>query len=353
MRILITGGCGFIGSNLAVALAKDGSHVTCVDNLCRRGSELLLQRVLKHNCVFVHGDVRSKEDLKKFRGEYDLLIECSAEPSVLVGTKGDDVEYIVNTNLVGSVNCFEMCREHNMPIIFLSTSRVYPYEQINMMRFEETQTRFELKELSRGITPQGIGLDFPLEGKRTLYGATKLCSEILLQEYSANFDLPSIINRCGVVAGPWQLGKIDQGVLTYWMVNHYFQRDLQYIGFGGQGKQVRDVLHIDDLVSLVKKQIKVIHQHRCSLYNVGGSIESNLSLLELTQACQKITGNNVKVGSTPENRPGDIKWFVTDITEVQNAFDWRPTKKADQILQDIYQWLKEYEGALHDIFKVS
>jgi CDP-paratose 2-epimerase len=209
------------------------------------------------------------EDLQRISGRFDLIIECSAEPSVLVGTQGADASFMVNNNLIGSLNCFELARQRRMAILFLSTSRVYPYDGLNRLSFSEGETRFEYANNASGVSANGVSVDFPINGARSLYGATKLASEIMLQEYSQSYDLPAVINRCGVVAGPWQLGKVDQGVFTFWLAQHYFGKDLKYIGFGGKGKQVRDLLHIQDLVNLIEKQIARIEEFRGQVFNVG------------------------------------------------------------------------------------
>jgi CDP-paratose 2-epimerase len=346
MNVLITGGCGFIGSNLAVSLVNKGMKVTCFDNLTRRGTELILPRILSQGCTFVHGDIRCREDFSKLQEDYEVMVECSAQPSALVGRRGEDVPYIVNTNLLGSVNCFEFCRERKLPILFLSTSRVYPYDAINRCSFAETATRFGPDGETTGLTEHGLSETFPLDGRRTFYGATKLSSELLLQEYAENFDLPSLINRCGVIAGPWQLGKVDQGVFTYWVINHYFKKHLRYIGYGGSGKQVRDLLHIDDLVFLIGKQISSIHSYRGDIFNIGGSHFSSLSLRETTTLCEEITGNSVVAGGDEEDRPGDVIWYVSDIRKARETFDWEPKKTPTEILRDIHTWLKDHEALL-------
>ncbi len=342
-EILITGGCGFIGSSLAVHLSNQGHGVSILDNLSRRGSEHILNRVLSHGCKFFHGDVRNAEDFTKLRNDFSIMIECSAEPSVLVGTQGQDARFMVNNNLLGSVNCFEFVRERKLPVIFLSTSRVYPYNALNACEFTESDTRFELLTRQPGISQQGISTDYTLSGVRSLYGATKLASELLLQEYSTQYDIPSIINRCGVIAGPWQLGKIDQGVFTHWLASHYFGNPLNYIGFGGQGKQVRDLLHISDLAILIEQQIAQIHTFRGKVFHAGGARLSNLSLLETTLLCRQITGKTVAVGSISETRPADVKWYITNNGDTEATFKWHPTKKPADILQDTYLWLQQNE----------
>lgn len=351
LNILLTGGCGFIGSNLAVALSADGHSVTCFDNLARRGSEVLLARVQEFGCRFVHGDIRSVEDLQRIPGDFDLMIECSAEPSVLVGTKGADATFMVNNNLIGSLNCFEFARQHGMAALFLSTSRVYPYDRLNELTFSEAETRVEYADTRPGVSAMGVATDFQLDGARSLYGATKLASEIMLQEYSRAYNMPALINRCGVIAGPWQLGKVDQGVFTFWLAQHYFAKDLKYIGFGGKGKQVRDLLHIADLVALIKKQIARIGEFRGQVFNAGGSDFSSLSLLETTALCRKITGNRVNVMASAEDWPADVVWYVTDNGDTCSTFDWTPERNAETILSDIYVWLHENERVFARLLK--
>jgi CDP-paratose 2-epimerase len=245
----------------------------------------------------------------------------------------------------------EFARVWQIPVIFLSTSRVYPYTAINKLAFRESDTRFEYADNQVGVSQKGISTMFTLQGYRSLYGATKLASEYLLQEYGGQYNLPSIIDRCGVIAGPWQLGKVDQGVFTYWIYRHYFEKDLRYIGFGGSGKQVRDLLHIDDLVRLIKKQMGEVGRFRGEVFNVGGSEYSNLSLSETTALCRKITGKKVAVSSTLDNRPADVKWFITDNGNTQNVFNWKPEKKPEDILSDIYIWLSAHTGSFSGLFK--
>ena len=351
--ILITGGCGFIGSNLSVALAQAGHQVFAFDNLSRRGSELLRERVLEHGCKAVHGDIRSSEDLDRLKVRFDVLIECSAEPSVMVGASGDDAQFMINNNLCGAINCFEFARRQGIPVIFLSTSRVYPYDVMGRCAFVEQETRYELSTDLPGITGRGVSVDAPLAGVRSLYGATKLAAELLLQEYSAQYGLSSIIDRCGVVAGPWQMGKADQGVFTHWLAAHYFRKPLNYIGFGGKGKQVRDLLHIQDLVELITSQVGRIHDFHGQVFNVGGSRVSNLSLQEATGLCRRITGFSMDIGSILENRPADLMWFITDNGNTEATFNWRPKRDSEAILTDTFNWLRENEDAFRPLFLQS
>ncbi len=349
--ILVTGGAGFVGSSIAVGLRAHSANydVIALDNLKRRGSELCLLRLREASVTFQHGDIRSYDDIEA-AGHIDLIIECSAEPSVLAGYTGSP-KYLLDTNLVGTLNCLELARRQEAGIIFLSTSRVYPMETINALTLREEESRYTLtdEQSVAGASAKGLSEEFPLEGCRSLYGATKLCSELILQEYVAMYGIHGVVNRCGVLTGPWQMGKIDQGVVVLWMARHMYGGSLKYIGYGGQGKQVRDLLHVDDLVSLIILQIERLQSLSGSTFNVGGGVGVSLSLCELTALCQKITGREIEIGSEPENRPADIPTYISDCTRIEKGLDWKPRIGAEKILEDIHAWIEDNRDELRPI----
>jgi CDP-paratose 2-epimerase len=343
-RVLVTGGAGFIGSNLATGLARRWPDWTIValDNLTRRGSEMNLSRLRHAGVRFMHGDVRVLDDVLA-AGEFDVVVECSAEPSVLATGS-----HVVQANLIGAYHCLELARRCGAQIVFLSTSRVYPVATLSALAYVATGSRFELatEQAIVGSSDAGIAEDFPLDGARTLYGATKLAAELLVEEYRVAHGLATVINRCGVVAGPWQMGKAEQGVFTYWMLAHHFGRPLRYIGFGGSGKQVRDLLHIDDLLDLVDLQLAAPEHWDGVTVNVGGGRGCSLSLLETTALCAEITGREVAVAASDESRPGDIPIYLSDCARLFSLTDWRPTRGAREVLVDIHSWIVEHEAAL-------
>jgi len=349
-KILITGGAGFIGSSFAISYKHNhpDSDVICLDNLKRRGSELNLPRLKEHNISFMHGDVRNQEDLD-LREKIDVLVECSAEPSVLAGLDGSP-KYVIDSNLIGAINCLELARKQKSKFVFLSTSRVYPYDSLLKLNLEEEDTRFSINNDSEGLSQKGVSEDFPLKGIRSIYGATKLCAEHLINEYHAAYSIDTVINRCGVIAGPWQMGKIDQGVFSLWMAKHYFKQPLSYIGFGGKGKQVRDLLHIDDLCRLLDMQISHFDKCNGKTYNVGGGYDCSLSLFETTKLCEELTGNKLKISSIKENRPADIPYYISDCSNLKKDFSWTPEHSPKQILSDIYSWIKNNDSILKEIF---
>lgn len=353
MRIIITGGAGFIGSSLCIKLKHKYPQYSIVafDNLKRRGSEVNLIEFKEFGIEFIHGDIRNSEDFTEI-GHFDLLIEASAEPSVLSGLNSEPT-FVINNNLFGSINCFNACLKYNAKLIFLSTSRVYPVDRIENAIFEEEETRFSFSanQTERGISELGISEELNLLGYRSFYGATKLSSELFIQEYSKFYGIHAAVTRFGVVAGPRQMGKVDQGVVTLWMAKHYWGQTLKYIGYGGTGKQVRDILHIDDLVELIDYQIHNIEKFNGKIFNAGGGVTCSASLQEMTKVCEEITGNKILITSEKENRPADLKVFITDNTLIHNEIGWKPKKTVENIFTDIYHWIAENENNLKHILK--
>jgi CDP-paratose 2-epimerase len=347
-RLLITGGAGFIGATLALELSArhGGWEVVAFDNLHRRGSELNLARLREAGVRFVHGDVREPEDLRA-AGPFDALVECSAEPSVMAGRDGS-TGFVVRTNLLGGYHCLEEAARHGAQVVFLSTSRVYPVAALNAMAYVEGESRFQLAEEQplAGASVHGVAESFPLEGARTLYGTTKLAAELLLAEYAESFGLSTVVDRCGVVAGPWQMGKVDQGVFTHWLASFYFGRPLSYLGFGGAGKQVRDVLHVLDLVDLVDDQLARREHWAGAVVNVGGGAQGSLSLRETTQLCQQITGHRMAVDGDPRTRAGDVRIYLSDCRALGRLSAWSPRRPPVEILSDIFHWIHDNERAV-------
>ena len=340
--ILVTGGAGFVGSNLSIALAAKHPEwrIIALDNLYRKGSQLNLDRLEAAGVEFIRGDVRLLADLEG-AGEIDALIECSAEPSVMSGVDGD-TSYLVGTNLTGAYNCLEIARRNSCQFIFLSTSRVYPLRGLRNLALEEAPTRFELanEQPQAGVSQLGISEDMPLAGPRTLYGSTKLAAELLTAEFGEMFGFPTVINRCGVIAGPWQMGKVDQGVFTHWMLSHMNEQPLSYIGYGGGGKQVRDLLHVDDLVDLVELQLLDPAAWDGHTFNVGGGREVSLSLFETSEICARLTGNRLDITPVPEDRAGDVPIYLSDCSALFEHTDWRPQRDAETVLRDVHEWIE-------------
>lgn len=347
--ILITGGAGFVGSNLAILFKEKypAYHIICMDNLKRRGSEFNLPRLREREIEFVHGDIRQKNDFLQITRPVHCVIDAAAEPSVLAGLDGN-TDYLIGTNLNGTIFALDFALQQKANFIFLSTSRIYPIKTIEKIKVVERESRFEIDIIQNipGVSKKGIAEDFPLAGSRSLYGATKLASELMVEEYNEMFGLHTIINRCGVISGPFQMGKVDQGVVVLWMAKHFWKNKLSYIGYGGTGKQVRDILHVRDLFSLIDLQVHDAKRFNGITCNVGGGEEVSASLQELTKHCQEITGNKISIESVAETRQADIRTYLSDCSMVNSLTGWEPQIGVKELMQDIFLWLQQNEKIL-------
>ena len=341
MNILVTGGCGFVGANICLALKKKFNKVFSLDNLSRKSSTLNFKILKKKGIKNFKIDIFNEREIQKLK-KFDLIIDCCAEAAVEVSKK--DLDRVFNTNLVGTFNLLKKAKKDKSKIIFISSSRVNSIKEINNIIGKKT-LRKNVKINKK------INENFDTLKPKSLYGFTKLASELLIEEFSYAFGLKYIINRCGVISGPMQFGKQDQGFVSLWVWKHILNKNLKYIGFGGHGNQVRDVLHVDDLVNLINLQIKKLN----SIYNkkicVGGSKKSNTSLKNLTSICEKITGNKLKYTKVNRTSIYDIPYFITDNTLANKIYKWQPKKNIIDIVRDNYKWLIENKKNLIKIDK--
>jgi CDP-paratose 2-epimerase len=350
MHIIITGGCGFVGFNLARSLAEAGHQITVFDNLVRRGSEINVSKLLNLGIPFLHGDIRNPEDFTELPDDVDCLIECSAQPSVVAGYTNPLYDF--TTNVVGVMNCLEFCRMQNIGMIFLSSSRVYPASKINALPRVERESRWDWdadvgpQTLPCGFHPvEGIGAQFDLDGAtKTIYGASKVAADFFCQEYADAFGLPIIVNRCGVIAGEGQFGVIGQGWLTFWAMCCLLGRPLTY--FGHKGKQVRDVLFIEDLCTLVRTQIDRLEGLAGRVWNVGGGRLNSLSLVEATTLMERLVNKRIIASHREEPRKGDVVIYITDNTEITSDLGWKPNVSLEQGSERIVRWVSDNRSAL-------
>ena len=337
MRILISGACGFVGSTLARALAQGGHQVHGFDNFIRPGSETNRAELKRLGIRLFHGDLRAASDLETLPA-CDWVIDAAANPSVLAGVDGQSSSrQVVEHNLGGTLNMLEHCRLHRAGFILLSTSRVYSIAALAGVRVKDKGQAYSLAEDTDipGLGPEGVREDFSTAAPVSLYGATKLASEALALEYGEAYGLPVFVNRCGVLAGAGQFGRPDQGIFAYWINSWLRRRPLKYIGFDGQGHQVRDCLHPRDLLPLVEKQLgapKLAAADR--IVNVGGGRASARSLRQLSGWCAaKFGAHTVTVDPTP--RPFDLPWIVLDAAKAARLWQWRPETGVEAILEEI------------------
>ena len=338
MKILITGGCGFVGSNIAIYLKKNlkNAKIWSLDNLMRNGSIQNKIRLSNHRIKNFKFNIEQFQKLKTLP-KFDLIIDCCAEPAIEISKKEPD--RVFNTNLVGTFNILKKCVHDRSNIIFLSSSRVYSIEKLRKIIKSQTINKpLKIK--------QKIDENFETQSASSLYGFTKLASEKLIKELFFEHELKYIVNRFGVIAGPWQFGKQDQGFVPLWIARHILKRKLSYIGFGGKGNQVRDVIHIDDVCEIILLQIKKIKKINNITLNIGGGPKNTISLKDLTFMCQQITNNKIKIGSISKTSIFDIPYYVTDNYKLKKFYKWSPRKNTNQIIKDIYIWLTKNKMVL-------
>ena len=337
MKLLITGICGFVGSQIArgIRLAQPDVQIWGIDNFSRPGSRLNENPLRSLGIKFVEGDIRYPADLARIP-QVDWVIDSAANPSVLAGLEGSTSSFdLLDHNLIGTIRLLEFCKQHRAGFLLLSTSRVYSINPLAALNVDPVANAFvPTGNAINGFGPQGIREDFSTEPPLSLYGTSKRASEFLALEYGAAFGFPVRINRCGVMAGPGQFGKADQGIFSYWIHSWTSQRKLKYIGFGGMGYQVRDCLHPKDLVPLLLRQIQKPDHDAPPIINVSGGLRSATSLAQLSSWCASRFGTR-EVDADQSPRPFDLPWVVLDSSLAEKFWGWKPDTPVERILDEI------------------
>src|ERR1041385_1770000 len=338
MRILITGACGFVGSTLAFGLKEGWPEWELVgfDNLVRAGSETNRAELRRRGIKLVHGDIRAASDLESLP-RCDWILDAAANPSVLAGIDGKtSSRQLIEHNLAGTVNLLELARQWHGGFLMLSTSRVYSIRELAAIPVEMKGDRFVPRSGAKtvGLDKHGVAEDFSTEPPLSLYGSSKRASEILACEYAEAFGVPVFINRCGVLAGAGQFGRIDQGIFSFWIHSWRAKRPLKYIGFGGTGGQVRDCLHARDLLPLVAKQFQKPNATQPRIVNAGGGLEQSASLRQLSDWCARRFGP-LNVAAEKATRKFDVPWLVLDSTLAGKSWNWKPQTSLEDIWNEI------------------
>ena len=344
MKLLITGICGFVGSTLAAALQDsfgpgDSLNIVGVDNFSRPGSELNRAALRKRGIQVLHGDLRLATDVDRLPA-FDWMLDAAANPSVLAGVDGKtSSREILDHNLYSTINLLEACKRFKAGFVLLSTSRVYSIPPLAALPMRVANDAFALddsKPLPPGISARGVSEEYSTGAPISLYGASKVASEVLALEYGECFGLPVWINRCGVLAGAGQFGRPDQGIVSYWINSWLRKRPLKYIGFGGTGHQARDVLHPRDLVPLLKQQFSFSGTATDRICNFGGGIENTFSLLQLSRWCRSRYGDHpVAADLTP--RQFDIPWMAMNCDRAASQWNWKLQTRMDAVFAEVAQ----------------
>jgi CDP-paratose 2-epimerase len=330
MKIIVTGGCGFIGSNICAFLKNLSFKVVSVDNLSKTYSRLNLKRLNNLNIKNHNIDVSDKNKFIKLNYKADIIIDCCADPAVESSRK--DILKNINNNLITTYNVLEKAKKDNSKLIFLSTSRIYP--------IKDSRQKFSafLKKKNKNLFNEGSNII----GPKTIYGFSKLASEMLIKEYNYAFNIDYLINRCGLITGPWQFGKVEQGLVSLWLWKHLNKdNNLYYKGYNGSGNQIRDILFINDLCELIYLQIKKFKKIKNHTFCVGGGIKNSVNLHQLTKICEEITKNKLKIKHDLDTSIYDIPFYITSIDKVKKYYNWCPKTDLKIGLNAILEWMRK------------
>ncbi len=331
--VVITGGAGFIGVNAAESFIRDGWHVVLFDNLWRKGTDLNL-RYLRQNypdqCEFVLGDVRyDYYSLLQTMGRADLVLHLAAQVAVTTSITRPVEDFEINAR--GTFNMLEAVRESgNKPlVIYSSTNKVYG-GMPDVVCVKET-TRYRFRDFPGGIS-ETQPLDF-----HSPYGCSKGAADQYVHDYGRIYGIPTVVFRQSCIYGQRQFGVEDQGWVAWFSIAALLNRPITIYG---DGLQVRDLLHVDDLVAAYKSAAANPSQSAGQIFNMGGGPSRTLSLVELLAFLEKRMGKKIPVGHA-EPRAGDQPVFVADIRKAERELDWKP--KIDPLpgIEMLLKWIEQ------------
>lgn len=317
-KILITGGVGFIGSNLSLYFLERGWSVTAFDNFSREGVEKNAEEIKAKGVRVLRGDIRNADDLR-FVGDVDAAVNLAANTGLPLSIQNP--MYDAAVNMMGALNVLEFARERGACVVQASTNKVYS-ERINDIAVLKNK-RYELPTLQKGIDEQ-----FPIDGlgrPHSPYGCSKLAADIYAQEYNSTFDVPTVVCRMSSIYGVRQMGAVEQGWIVWFMRAKMAGLPIEIFG---DGFQVRDVLYIDDLCRLYFELVSNIERYRGGVFNVGGGAENTLSVLQLIDVLDAWSGSRTEL-KFKAWRAADHSIYVSNIEKVSRATGWKPEIGVD------------------------
>ena len=330
--VLITGGAGFIGTNIARSYLDQGQPVHIFDNLSRAGVEqnvAELQHEYPGRVVFTKADVRDSSPVRKAVGNATAVHHLAAQ--VAVTTSLEDPISDLEINLMGTLNVLEAIRHSAFrpPLLFTSTNKVYG--KLSSVSLEERATRHQ--PANEAIATSGVSEEQSLEFLSP-YGCSKGSADQYVLDYAKSFGLFATVFRMSCIYGPYQMGSEDQGWVAY-----FLRRALknEAITIYGDGKQVRDLLFVSDLVSAMRLAVSNISQVTGEAFNMGGGVDNSASLLEVVHELNRLTSHEIASQRGPE-RLGDQRWYVSDTSKFKARLQWSPKVSVADGLRSLYDW---------------
>lgn len=339
-HVLITGGAGFVGSNLTRSLLADGMHVTVVDSLARLGSKHNLDWLKNlpggDRLRFVEADVRDYETLERTAADVDVIYHIAGQ--VAVTTSVDNPREDFEVNALGTFNVLEAARASGRRpiVVFTSTNKVYGgLEDLEVI---EGQNGYRFQRLPNGV-PETRPLDF-----HSPYGCSKGTADQYVRDYARIYDLPTVVFRMSCIYGPRQFGTEDQGWLAHFMIAARMGRPITIYG---DGKQVRDVLYVDDLVRALRLAVENIDRTAGQVFNIGGGARNALSVWsEFQGLIESVSGHEIEA-RYDKWRPGDQPCYISDIRKAQEVMGWTPAIRKIDGIRLLWDWI----GANSQLFR--
>jgi len=339
MKWLITGGCGFVGTNLADALLGQGNEVVILDNLSRVGSRENLAWLRQRHGTdwrFVEEDIRNAEAVANLVREFrpDALAHLAGQVAMTTSLQNPRLDFEINA--LGSLNVLEAVRLHSPETIVLYSSTNKVYGDLAWVRYEETETRYITPDLPNGFN-EGTPLDF-----HSPYGCSKGAADQYMLDYARMFGLRTVVFRHSSMYGGRQFSTYDQGWIGW-----FCQKAIEIkkgalkepFTISGNGKQVRDVLHAEDMKSLYFAAVNHIDKAGGRAFNIGGGIENSLSLLELFDFLEKELDIKMVYKKIPW-RKSDQKVFVVDIEKAKRILHWGPHTDISRGIRNMLNWIE-------------
>jgi CDP-paratose 2-epimerase len=334
-HVLVTGGAGFVGTNLAARLVEEGRRVLVLDNLARPGVEQNLLELESSSCGRVTSlvaDVRDREAMREAVRRAEAVFHLAAQ--VAVTTSLDDPLDDFEVNLGGTITLLEEIRAlgRHVPLLFTSTNKVYG--ALPDVVLERPGERWEPADpliRRRGID-ESRRLDFC-----TPYGCSKGGADQYVLDYAKTYDLPAVVFRMSCIYGPHQHGNEDQGWIAHFLIQALAERPVTIYG---DGAQVRDALHASDLAEAMLRTHEDIERLAGQAFNVGGGPANTLSLLELVQMIEKLEDEPLSITFRAE-RPGDQRWYVSDTSRLREETGWQPLVGVEEGVASLHSWLAD------------
>ena len=331
---LITGGAGFIGSNYADRCISRGDRVVIFDNLSRHGAKLnlewLQQRHGKNSFELIVGDVRHAEEIKKTAANVDRIVHLAAQVAVTTSVTDPITDFQINA--LGTFNTLEAARTSGRKPAFLYSSTNKVYGGMEDVKVVESDTRFDYADLVNGASEEQI-LDF-----HSPYGCSKGCGDQYVRDYHRIYDLPTIVLRQSCIYGLRQFGIEDQGWVAWFVIAAITGHPITIYG---NGKQVRDILFVDDLLNAYDAAFQNIDRAAGQIFNVGGGRQNTISIwTEFAPILEKLLGKKIEVAWS-DWRPGDQPVYISDIHKAQKILGWQPKVSAEEGISRLFEWVKE------------